>query len=306
MKKILTIIILLIQLNVFAQEHQFNYRIKEDFSPANDVTAIRFDSKGDMWVATSFGLYKKEQNQWVLNGDENIYIQGFLIDKQDKKWVGLWAEGLRSSMDGKKWDVVQNEASSGSINSIAIDKNGEIWVGDFSNGVLQSDKGKWVNYKAGNVALGDNSVLSVLAGPQNNMWFGTYHGVSLFDGKSWKLYNKENSQLPDNNVYALLADKKGDIWMGTCKGLARLSANSWKVYNKGNSGLSSDLILSLGTDAKGNLWVGTNKGVNVFDGQRWKQISVENSNLIDNRIQAITSYGSATYVGTSKGIAVFK
>jgi ligand-binding sensor domain-containing protein len=306
MKRLLTIVILFTQLSVFAQQHQVKYRIRESFSPANDINAIRFDSKGELWVGTSFGLYKKEQGRWVLYGAEDVYIQALLIDKRDKKWIGLWGEGVHASQDGNKWETVNAAAPFGSTNAIAADNDGNIWVGDFSSGILRSVKNKWINYKSDSVMLGDNSVLSILVDHHGYLWFGTYHGVSVFDGKVWRLYNKSNSQLPDNNVYALLTDAKGGIWMGTCKGLARLSGGSWALYNTENSGLSSDLILSLGIAPNGDIWVGTDKGVNVFNGKDWKQFNVENSNLIDNRVQVITSYKNATYVGTSKGITVFK
>ncbi|MBD1386572.1 hypothetical protein IDJ75_14895 [Mucilaginibacter rigui] len=307
MKKVSTSIVLLLALllNVSAQKHILNYRIKEEFSPANDIVGIQFDSKGAMWVATSYGLYKKEQNEWVLSGAANIYMQSFFIDKHDKIWTALWGEGVHASVDGKKWESIKAAAPSGSANVITADNKGEIWVGDFSAGVLRSGKDKWINYKAGNVGLGDNSILAILPDNKSRMWFGSYHGLSLFDGKLWRLYNKANSKLPDNNVYALLDDAKGDVWIGTCNGLARLSGNTWVVYNVENSGLSSDLILSLGVDAKGNIWAGTNKGVNVFDGKNWQTFNVKNSALIDDRVQVITAYKNAIYLGTSKGIAVF-
>jgi len=306
MKKLFTIVVLLINLNVFAQEQFSNYRITQDFSPANDISAIRFDSRGSMWVATWFGLYKYEQSKWTPCGPENVCVQTFFIDSHDKKWIGLWAGGLHTSQDGNTWATVNSAGALSAVNIVAPGSDSTVWVGDYSKGVLMLNGEQSVKYKSGDVALGDNSILSIVEGINNQTWFGSYHGLSVFDGKTWKLYNKQNSGLPDNNVYALATGSKGSIWIGTCKGLAKLSGKSWVVYNKSNSALSSDLILSLATDAKGNIWVGTNKGLNFFDGKAWKHFTVANSNLMDDRVQAISLYNNAVYIGTSKGISVFK
>ena len=53
-----------------------------------------------------------------------------------------------------------------------------------------------------------------------NKWFGTYNGVSKFDGSNWTTYRFNNTAngLVNNWVNAIIIDAKGDIWFGTSGG----------------------------------------------------------------------------------------
>jgi ligand-binding sensor domain-containing protein len=293
------------------------YRLEDSLSPKNDITAISFDQKGTLWIATSYGIYKQTDAGWVAQGPENIYVRALFIDGNNIKWAGLTGGGLNRSVDGITWTNIPEASLSQSVNVINSDNKGSIWVGDWNEGlfnqVKQSDgKEQWINYRAADEKvgdkekIGDNAILSVLPDSKGGMWFGSYHGLSLLKNGKWTFFNTQNSQLPDNNIYSLATDSNENIWIGTGNGLVKFDGSNWTVYSNENSGLSCDLILSLATDVSGHLWVGTNKGVFFFNGIGWTNFTAENSDLPDNRVQSIKVHENKVYLGTSHGLAVYE
>ncbi len=291
-------------------------------SPNNDIRAICFDQDGKMWVGTWGGVFGNVNGNWLPQGPEG-YVETLFIASDHTKWSGLWGGGVYKCKAGDKWEKIKDVSPTNSVNVISADRNGSIWIGDWGGGAVNlMGKGEAdVNNKIGGTAfkgdqgivyrdetvdLGDNSVISMTCDAQNRMWFGTYHGLSRFDEGKWTLFNKQNSDLPDNDVYSLCTDSKGNIWAGTCNGLAKISGESWTIYNKDNCGLAEELILAIAEDSRGNIWLGTNKGLSVFDGSDWKSYTTVNSGLIDDRVQAITVFEDKVYIGTGKGISIFR
>lgn len=307
MKNILLMILVCVSLTVSATGKWKTLRLDEEGSPKNDIVALAFDKSGALWAGTSFGVYRQVATDWQLQGTENIYVQSLYIDRNDTKWVGLWAGGLWRCCTGGSWEKLEKATSTGCINTINGDQQGNIWIGDWGGGLTQiaSEGENLTTYKADKVALGDNSVNAVAQDTKGKMWFGCYHGVSSLDQGKWTLFNKSNSRLPNDDVYALAAAPDGSLWIGTCNGLACLKEGKWSVFTTANSALPCNLILSLAVDKQGCLWVGTPNGVARFDGKKWTVYNQQNSPLPNDRIQCITIKGSAVYLGTSKGIAVF-
>lgn len=323
-KLILSLFLFLFIFTSYSADRWTTLKIGEGYSPKNDIYSICFDKQGNLWAGTNYGVYKKEAGKWTAKGTENIYVQTFYIDNSDTKWAGLYGGGVFKSVGGDKWENVKDASPTNSVNVISADNKGNIWVGDWGGGAVNLDgKGEidvntktggaanydgqhWISYKADKVKLGDNSVTSIACDTKNNMWFGTYHGVSKLENGIWTLFNIENSKLPDNDVYSLASDSKGNIWIGTCNGLAKLSGETWTIYKKENCGLVDNLILSLAEDSFGNIWVGTYKGVSVFDGSKWKTYTTKNSKLVHDRVQTIKAWNKKVYIGTTKGISVFE
>jgi ligand-binding sensor domain-containing protein len=304
-KKIIIILFLGVILSAFSQSKWTTYRISNSFSPKNDISAIRFDKNENMWVATWNGLYKLVDNKWQTVGPENIYIQSFYIDNQDVKWVGILGARLYMSEDGMLWNPVKEVSLASSINAITADKTGTIWVGDWLQGVFSYKNKTWTNYKSDQLKLGDNSVTSISCDSKNNMWFGSYHGLTGYNPLSGsKIYNTENSKLPVNDVYSLYSDSKDNLWIGTINGLAEFNGKDWSIFKRETSDIPSGLIFCITEDQRGYIWIGTDKGVSFFNGKIWTTFNVENSQLIDNRVQTITAHNSKVFIGTSKGISV--
>ena len=63
----------------------------------------------------------------------------------------------------------------------------------------QTEDGTWTTYDTSNSGLVYNYVTS-MAVDGDNMWFGTYEGVSVFDGENWTTYTPENTSQRGDQV----------------------------------------------------------------------------------------------------------
>lgn len=66
--------------------------------------------------------------------------------------------------------------------------------------------------------LPQNTVHSIIQDKYGFMWFGTWHGLSKFDGKVFKNYyhsSTDTTSLINNRVHLLYKDIEGDIWVST-------------------------------------------------------------------------------------------
>lgn len=66
--------------------------------------------------------------------------------------------------------------------------------------------------------LPQNTVHSIVQDKYGFMWFGTWHGLSKFDGKTFKNYyhsTEDSTSIINNRVHLLYKDVEGDIWVST-------------------------------------------------------------------------------------------
>ncbi|MEE2931088.1 MAG: two-component regulator propeller domain-containing protein [Bacteroidota bacterium] len=121
------------------------------------------------------------------------------------------------------------------------------------------------NYTTAN-GLADNFVQCVTVDQNNNVWFGTISGVSMFDGTNWTTYNTATyPNMPNDNIKVISAMSNGDIWIGTDFGASKFDGTSWITYTI-NDGLTSNQIKSINEEGNGIVWIATNLGVTAFPG----------------------------------------
>ncbi|NMH86863.1 hybrid sensor histidine kinase/response regulator transcription factor [Flavivirga algicola] len=81
--------------------------------------------------------------------------------------------------------------------------------------------------------LAHNGVTSILEHSKGRMWFGTYDGISIYDG--YELNTIKNTLhenvLSSNRVRALAEDKNGNVWIGTDAGVTIYDHKSQKFKN---------------------------------------------------------------------------
>ncbi len=107
----------------------------------------------------------------------------------------------------------------------------------------------------------------VLAGFQDSLgyiWFGTYMGLSRFDGKAFVNYVESPDGLGGSTVRDITEDVRGAIWAGYVGGFARIDQNGVKNYS-GKDGLLGSDVISLWPDEQKGLWILTDLGVSYFD-----------------------------------------
>lgn len=173
-------------------ESEWNYFSTGDGLVSNQVSAITFDDKNNVWIGTTDG-----------SGLSVLNYKGTLSNKTDDLWTTYRTiEGL----------------SDNSVNYLTKDRLGYIWIAT-PNGINYWD-GTKIRVIFG---LIDSYVNTILVDPSNNKWFGTNGGLSMVDRDNykWAHYTTGNSPLVDEQVLSLaMNEKTGDLYIGTGKGLS--------------------------------------------------------------------------------------
>ncbi|CAN2041452.1 phosphoserine phosphatase RsbU/P [Candidatus Magnetomoraceae bacterium gMMP-15] len=133
------------------------------------------------------------------------------------------------------------------------------------------------------------------------LWFGTYRGLSRFDGKIFKNYTEKNSGLGGSVIHDIIEDSEKNIWVAYSGGIARLDGSNFLNYTEKDGLLGSDAI-NLLADFKKGIWVVTERGVSYFNGEKFTSYPVDgiNSNYFCPKI-ACTKNGDI-FVVTEKGL----
>ncbi len=237
------------------------YNTSNSNIPSNNIYDMKFDSDGNLWMATGNGLVKFDGSNWIVFNTTNS-------------------------------SLLQNE-----ILSIEIDEKGIIWLGFFNYGLMKYDGINWKKYNLSNSILPSNTVYAIEFDNQDNVWIGT-GGIALinYDLNNWNIYDTTNCGLK-NTVLDLEFDKKSEsLWIGHQwnpmahwgnSWLAKYYKGNWINYDSTNSPFSRNLVNCIKTDTDNNLWIGTGKGLVKFDGINWTTYNMENTSLTSNLISDI-------------------
>lgn len=165
---------------------------------------------------------------------------------------------------------------------------------------------KWTNYTYTVDGLVNDTIQSIAIDNQDNKWFGTYCGVSRFDGSNWTTYYISNSDMLNNWIFAIAIDSQDNKWFGNEYGLSKLNNANWTNYTPMNSGLTSCPVNAIAFDAQGNEWIGTSNGISKFDGANWTTYNTTNSGLVNDIINTITIDAQENiWFGTGAGVSRF-
>lgn len=162
--------------------------------------------------------------------------------------------------------------------------------------------------------LANNSVYCAIQDRAGLMWFGTFGGLSRYDGESFVTYRPHQGAggagfLAASVVFSLLEDSQGRLWVGTDGGgLARYKpdTDSFEVYraNPGQEGaLLSDRVLALAEDKDGEIWVGLGDGtLGIFDPSTEQFRTVRPSSADSHPIRCILADAQGrVWAGTEGG-----
>ena len=292
----------------------------------NIVLSMLEDKSGNLWFGTYGGVSKYDGKSFThfteKEGLSNNFVRSILEDKSGNLWFGT--SGGVSKYDGKSFThLTEKEGLSNNfVFSMLEDKSGNLWFGTYGGGVskydgnrveaieaalqrgeiipertqqgLKKENGKFVKsftHFTEKEGLSNNIVRSILEDKSGNLWFGTYGGVSKYDGKSFTHFT-EKEGLSNNTVWSMLEDKSGNLWFGTSGGVSKYDGNRVEAIEAAlqrggtvpertqqdlkkingklvksfthfteKEGLSNNTVLSMLEDKSGNLWFGSRFGL---------------------------------------------
>ncbi|MFA7576853.1 MAG: hypothetical protein WC002_02180 [Candidatus Muiribacteriota bacterium] len=263
----------------FDDERWVNYTTKDGLAQ-DHVTDIKIDKENKLWVSSislkqEGGISVYEGLKWnsftkINDEDENIgNIICMFVDSSNRLWAGSWGNGI-IMFDGTEWHNFKTE--NGIIANEIMDINefdGKVWFATKFDGAFYADESgdniKWIVVNEHSSKLINNSICT-FSSDSDEIWIGTWGGVSVFDGETWRNYTSWGNRLADNFVRTMLIDGK-KVYFGTDKGLTVLNdktnnpneQSNWVTYTT-LDGFPSNKILSLAATSR-YIWVGTDKGL---------------------------------------------
>lgn len=142
--------------------------------------------------------------------------------------------------------------------------------------------------------LVNNEVITVFQDNRGYLWFGTYAGLSRFDGKRFKNYDAKKLKPGSAVIRAIAEDHQHTVWIGYSGGVARLTPDPTGdqfAYYTNEDGLLGKDIVGIQPDSRGGVWILTEQGINYFNGEGFvsKPIDGINTNLSGTHLQCTTN-----------------
>ncbi|MGJ8761353.1 MAG: hybrid sensor histidine kinase/response regulator transcription factor [Polaribacter sp.] len=186
--------------------HVLTYHNSHEFAkhgiPTSDVRKILVDNDGSIWLGTTIGLFKINNNQGVLsvksfvnqlaksnnNQRSSTHILSLYQSTDNYLWIGTRGAGLcryDKTKDEFKWFNKFSGLNEENIASIIEDKKGDIWVsGNAGITKLDLKTSEVVNYTTNDGLLSDDfNFNAVLRDDEGKLYFGNYKGVDFFNPK---------------------------------------------------------------------------------------------------------------------------
>lgn len=304
-----------------------------DNYPGEHIRDFYEDSKGVLWICSSNGLIKYDNNKFTLYR-KKIYDNRSLVndtvftiieDRTGMLWVGTYAgvsvfDSSNSIVHYKNDPFDTTTINDNMIQSIYEDEDGYLWVGTHTKGVNILDKDRrnirTLNIEDGDIISGNR--VNDIKGYKNLIFLATNNGLNILnrDNRLIKVI-QENEGLETKNIRNLWIDDKGYLWIGTIDGIFVMNIETEEITNvsylleKANTDdFYSGYIFQ---DSQGIYWIGNfiNGGLTKVDPYtnelvNYKYDSNNKNSLIDNSVRTITEDSQGNiWVGTSGGLSVF-
>jgi ligand-binding sensor domain-containing protein/signal transduction histidine kinase len=239
----------------------------------------------------------------VQQGLPESSIYSILQSRDGYLWLGTQTGLVR--FDGVQFTPLESIYASAPSNvwirGITEDAEGALWFATNESGVFRVHDGAIRQYSQKD-GLPSDTVQSVVAAPNGDVWACTVNGLARFSGGKLTVY-KTDAGLATNTLRAASIDLAGKVWMGG-------ESSTLNVWN-GGAFESVPLALipkdagvrSLLTGRDGTLWIGTTAGlIAKKDGQE-RLITVKDG-LGDNWIMAlIESADGCIFIATRSGFS---
>lgn len=280
-----------------------------NFLPAADVTGLREDREGRLWVATKAALARFDGRIWrwygTADGVASTSLSAILIDGAGNRWVGSDDRGA-SRYDGESWTKYTDAGLDFSgPQALFEDTGGDLWVGTAFGGIARYDRSSWESITVASTSggLASDNISAITQDRNGALWFGTTAGVSRRNGTAWSTFTTADG-LVGNNVAALARDSSGSVWFGTTAGLSRFNGVSWTSFTSA-SGLPANRVRSLRVDHTGRVWCGTSGGVAVYSAGAWTSYTTADGLAGSNVYTIHEDHSGALWFGTTTGLSRF-
>lgn len=292
LRKLLIILIFTFQL--YAQNNKIAFDRYADAQGVHigPVVKILQDSRGFLWFAGWFSLYRYDGYTFTPMLDVSYgFISAICEDKSGNIWAGTFLGLVKiDAATGEKTQYKPYSSGRGTewsnrVLSVLEDKNGILWVGT-ADGLFKYDaKARQFTGIQQDIdepdGISSNVINDIFEDKKGQLWFATGNGLEKYDRDSNKFIhyfnikgspNNFGSQVTNDNwINCITQDQNGNLWIGTRAGLMKFhpELNIFTIFKndpKNTSSISSNNVTSLAFDSSGTLWVCTDYGINTYEG----------------------------------------
>lgn len=271
------------------------------------IQSVYFDKNTEyLWLGTfnnGLKIYDTKNNKEIElpHNKLNLPIRGIEQIDNTNVWVGIDGGGI-AVFNRYNVEMIKRYSSqaasddniySNNIYDILATEN-LVWVTTYNAGVMVFNKNnitvgvyrKTINTQN---SINDNHVNTILEDSNGNLWFGTNHGLNLYDTKKkeWKYYVSKTSA--NKVILSIHEDKNKRIWVGgyaselICVDTQKNSVTPVAITKSQTP--NKNFVYSIEEDENGDIWLGgiINDLVRYNPEKKtYKRFSVRNINHIKN------------------------
>jgi signal transduction histidine kinase/ligand-binding sensor domain-containing protein len=247
-----------------------------DSADANDVDAIVFDERGDIWCGTAAGIARARlvggaPGPFEFVADRGVNVPHAAIhDSRGHIWFAAKRRLLEIDGDAVIEHEFRSSPAGGELAALALRADGAIVVAfeRAAYAVAAREGERDVSWTPLALTLdADQNIHALLVESDGRAWFGTTRGLVSWRAGVQSVYTSANG-LSDSSVQALCADRDHNLWMGTWSGGAcRLSTEAITSFTSAN-GLPAHDALRLVETSSGSILCSTGRGLAEIDGDK--------------------------------------
>ncbi len=287
------------------------------------VEKILIDKVGNLWIATSFGLYlyDKDSGLKALNPDENIQFiewysdNSFFFAKDGE--INIFDI---NELSYKLYFTFENPIY---VSNLFYDrKEKRLWIGTIADGLFMiKDEENELFFVSG---IPNQPILAIEATTDSTLMVGI-DGQGLWEigntnGKILNIYKEDvdsPNSLQGNGVYDVFCDENERVWICTYSGgVSYFDQSKSKIkvlshHTNYSNSLVNNHINAVLEDRRGNIWFATDNGVSLWNQTKneWKSLYKNNKeqaqvflSLCEDNLGRIWAgtYSSGVYLIDSK------
>ncbi len=269
-------------------------------APTTALNSLAIDVKGDWWLGTDVGLYRRQGSTWspipfgiASPGRGPARVQatapGLLVSDNQ----GIW----RAEASGQVEKLLPMNAR---VLSMFEDRERNFWIGTQVHGLyrITANSVRMLGQADG---LSSEFTTTVMQSSSGTSWIGTQNGLNQWRENGVLQYAVDT---PFNTIRSLQEDLDGRLWIGTTRGLHGLHDDQL-ARHPGTVGEPTVSIVTSLRDPLGRLWVATRDGLYRIDQDVTERFTVADG-LADNWIRALElGQPDELWVATAHGLARF-
>lgn len=289
------------------------------FSDVNTSTKLHFqnfaiNSKGEVYLATSTGLYVYNRYQENFKAIYSGYLNNVYIDRDDNIWVTNGDKHFYYlDVSNKSLNPLNYESKPARF-IIHVDTNGEdLYMATMYDRIYYCDYKKDIATATLFYKFPNTYIIRAIRRSDGKIWAATLkHGLFKIDIATQQI--EEHFDLSYNNepisVRTMYIDKNNTVWIGAHQGLFVLNSQIGKFdiyqHSKYNEfSIPNNSVWKIKGDNQQNIWIGTYSGglcyVNLDETTWVKSYSVDDNQLNNGLVSSFAEGDNYLWVGTEGG-----